>query len=89
MTQAVLFERVVHLLESIYGDLSLDSPIEDIAQRLITVMGLSHAAATPQAHLNLWDQSDVAMITYGDTLLAPDEQPLHTLLHGRLSCRFD
>jgi len=80
MTQAVLFERVVHLLESIYGDLSLDSPIEDIAQRLITVMGLSHAAATPQAHLNLWDQSDVAMITYGDTLLAPDEQPLHTLL---------
>lgn len=79
MTQTGVLERVTHLLESIYGSLTLETPIEEIAQRLLTNMGLFPTAPTPEAHLNLWDQRDIAVITYGDTLLAANEQPLHSL----------
>ncbi len=79
MTQSGVLERVIHLLESIYGDLPLERSIEEIAQRFLLAMDLAPTALAPKAHLNLWDQRDVAMITYGDTVLVDNEQPLHSL----------
>lgn len=79
MTHLGVLERVVHLLESIYGDLPLETSIEEIAQRLLSAMDLAPTALAPKAHVNLWDQRDIAMITYGDTVLVDDEQPLHSL----------
>jgi sucrose phosphorylase len=40
----------------------------------------------PPAHRNLWDETDVAVITYGDSLLNGEEAPLKTL-HGFLTQR--
>lgn len=79
MTQAALYERVVHQLELIYSGVSLDTSIEGTARRLLTTMGLTPGTPSPKAHRNLWDQRDIAVITYGDTITAPGEPPLQTL----------
>ena len=53
--------------------------VDALADTLITTMGLSAEADGPPPHQNHWDQADVLLITYGDTLKKSDEKPLHTL----------
>ena len=56
---------------------------------IIDLMGFDGAISEPQQHANHWDESDVVVITYGDSILSDsDEKPLKTLsrfLHARLS----
>ncbi|QGQ22531.1 alpha-amylase [Gimesia benthica] len=51
------------------------------AQDLIDIMCPDGQCQTPETHQNHWDQRNVVMITYGDSLLAENESPLQTLLH--------
>ncbi len=46
---------------------------------LILAMGLDEHCEKPGVHENFWNQKDVWLITYGDSLLAEDEAPLKTL----------
>ena len=62
--------------------------VDTLAQTLITTMGLSAGDESPKPHQNHWDQADVLLITYGDTLKKDGEKPLHTLknfMSGRLA----
>jgi sucrose phosphorylase len=42
-------------------------------------MALDHRCFMPDAHKNLWTESDALVITYGDSIMRHGEWPLHTL----------
>lgn len=50
-----------------------------LANELIDVMGLSRDMPGPSAHRNNWDEQDVLLITYADSIRRDDEKPLVTL----------
>ncbi|MCA9015500.1 MAG: sugar phosphorylase, partial [Planctomycetaceae bacterium] len=50
------------------------------AQTLIDIMAPDGNCQIPETHQNHWDQRDVVMITYGDSLLTEGQPPLETLL---------
>ena len=58
-----------------------DSDREALCDRLLQTMDVEDGGTTPKAHSNNWDQSDVFMITYGDSLTSPDKPPLQNLHH--------
>lgn len=74
-----LLQRLQRHLEAIYHDIEPSERIPPLIDSLMQAMRLSANSATPAAHHNLWDESDIALITYGDSLLAAGERPLHTL----------
>ena len=75
MQQTILTQRVAGHLKLIYPELE----VADLVAESLAVMGLSADTPSPEPHRNLWDQSDVMMITYGDSLKRVGEAPLHTL----------
>lgn len=76
MTQGqTLKTKLVSMLCMVY-------PQEDctvLADRLLLAMGLAGDQAPVPAHQNHWDEADVWLITYADTLQRPGEKPLVTL----------
>lgn len=92
MQQPALLQRLIHQLDFIYEEIELSESTEAIARRLLGHMRLTEDTPSPTPHRNLWNQSDIAMITYGDTLVQPGEAPLETLgrflndhVHGLIS----
>ncbi|MBQ0794437.1 sugar phosphorylase [Zhongshania sp.] len=73
--QQHLRERLSAHLEVLYPHLEKAALLEDI----IALMALDHRCFMPEAHKNLWDESDTLVITYGDSILREGEWPLHTL----------
>ena len=51
---------------------------------IVRTMGFDETVCRVEAHVNLWDESDVVTITYGDSIKKENEQPLDTL-HNFLS----
>lgn len=74
-----LRHRVLLHLQSIYADIPLASKPENLADQLIRDMRLHEKFCAVEPHSNLWDQSEIALITYGDSVRSDDEKPLLTL----------
>ncbi len=76
-----LTERVDHHLNVIYQDVELDCSIEALRDRLLATMRIDDVKniIVPKQHHNNWDQKDVILITYGDSVEAAGEKPLRTL----------
>ncbi|QBM16419.1 glucosylglycerate phosphorylase [Marinobacter sp. JH2] len=74
MTQT-LESRLVAMLEVVYP--SLDC--EFLADQLLAAMGLQPDVEALSPEQQRWSESDVALITYADTVQCPDEKPLETL----------
>jgi len=89
-----LKEKVVHHLNIVYGDLNKNIDLENLADDLLKAMRLKNEpdVILPEAHSNLWNEEDIVLITYGDSLIEPAEavadgmkrpplQTLHQFLH--------
>ncbi|MBJ2128282.1 alpha-amylase [Alteromonas sp. IB21] len=76
-----LHDKVKHHLESIYADVALDVSYETLATQLLNTIGIQQETdiASPQSHHNYWDEDDIVMITYGDSIVEEGERPLVTL----------
>jgi sucrose phosphorylase len=74
MTQN-LTTKLAGMLEVVYPD--LDAVF--LARQLIETMGLTPEAPSPGDHRNNWDESDVFLISYGDSIQRTGEKPLVTL----------
>ena len=74
-----LKQRVIHHLTTIYDGVSINEEFESLAEQLIEQIGIAPFQNEPETHTNLWDQADIALITYGDSLQQVDEKPLVTL----------
>ncbi|SDJ60538.1 sugar phosphorylase [Microbulbifer yueqingensis] len=73
----LLHKRLCEHLAVIYPD----QDGETLAHRLIQMMRLHDQCQTPIAHKNLWDQTDILVITYGNTIRRRSQHPLKTLHH--------
>jgi len=76
-----VLEKIKHHLDLVYGDVSTVDDTGVLAAELIDIMRLADDVQAPPQHFNYWDQTDVTVITYGDTLVKNDEAPLQTLKH--------
>ncbi len=86
---AILREKVHHHLSFIYDGVDSNLDLEQVTQSLLTSMRLESEddVHLVQAHTNLWSEQDVVLITYGDSIIEPDQQntlemqrpPLQTL----------
>ncbi len=74
-----LKDRVRIHLEAIYHDTPLQVGLAELADELLAIMRLEEVDYAPDFFVNHWDQGDVIVITYGDSVLCPDEKPLQTL----------
>ena len=72
-TRAALRGRVIHHLEVIYPDADADA----LCESLLAIFQLENPLPLIP-HRNIWDQSDIILITYADTI-CDDEVPLTIL----------
>jgi sucrose phosphorylase len=70
-----LHHKLAAMLGVVYPTLDASA----LATGLLETMGLADAAPAPPAHQNNWDEADVMLITYADTIQAAGEKPLKTL----------
>ncbi|WP_202978307.1 alpha-amylase family glycosyl hydrolase [Thiomicrorhabdus sediminis] len=71
-----LMERIVPLIESLYPQ----SDALELAQRLTAISAIdAQTVQLPVPHKSHWDQQDIMLITYGDSIISEGEKPLHTL----------
>lgn len=73
-----LEKKLIGSLDFIYPD--IDTAY--LAGQLIKTMGLDKQCGQPGDHQNNWDETDILLITYADSILnhhKPDEKPLQTL----------
>ena len=74
MTDA-LIQKLTGMLDQVYP--ALDTGW--LARELLATMALEDDSPGPPAHQNNWDESDILLITYGDSVQADGEKPLRTL----------
>ncbi|MBM6551962.1 alpha-amylase family glycosyl hydrolase [Marinomonas ostreistagni] len=70
-----LEQRLICHIQMLYPHLDAG----EFARTCMTTFGLDGSEPSPSPHRNLWDQTDVMLITYADTLRSEDEAPLETL----------
>ncbi len=63
-----------------------DQDVEALASTLIDTMSLQANDTGPVPHQNHWNESDILLITYGDSIQKQGEKPLSTL-HGFLKSK--
>lgn len=71
----VLIQKLTGMLDQVYP--ALDTGW--LARELLDAMALADDSPGPPAHQNNWNESDILLITYGDSVQDSGEKPLHTL----------
>jgi len=72
-----LSERITSHLNAVY----VDNDNLKLTERLIELMRLDEFCYTPMQQANCWNEHDVAVITYGNSITFEKEPPLKTLFH--------
>ncbi|MBO1255548.1 sugar phosphorylase [Alteromonas sp. 5E99-2] len=80
-TYSFLKEKVKHHLDLIYADVDLPLSHQALADSLLDVMRLhsDDDVKVRSPFCNYWDEEDIIMITYGDSVLQENQPPLKTL----------
>ncbi|MDA7585534.1 sugar phosphorylase [Luminiphilus sp.] len=81
-----LSQRVDAHLTTLFSDCLSPDILAHWRDRLLKAMRLSGQQIPPAASRNLWDESDIALITYGDSIQSSDQKPLQ-VLHNFLNQR--
>ena len=79
-----LQQRVMHHLSSIYKDIPLAMSIESLMAQALATMRLAQVEQSPEPFKNHWDQKDIVLISYGDSIVSAGKKPL-TQLHEFLA----
>ncbi len=74
-TLAEIKARITDHLSRLYPD----ENICVIADEIISIMMFKNDISEARSHVNLWDESDIVTITYGDSIKKENELPLATL----------
>ncbi|MDX1574208.1 MAG: sugar phosphorylase [Methylophaga sp.] len=68
-----------HHLDVIYGEIHDHDNLQQLTAELLELMGLSADQPLQAAQQNKWQAEDIAIISYGNSILKKDERPLQTL----------
>ena len=74
-----LKQTVLHHLTAIYADTSPELSLPALCEDIINIMRLNQDYKESVSHRNNWDQNDVILITYGNSIKKEGEAPLKTL----------
>ncbi len=74
-----LLQRVSLHVETIYRDVESVNDYQAIAEEILHVSEINEYDCIDDRSLEYWDQSDVAMITYADTIRQKDKLPFQVL----------
>ena len=74
-----LKHKLTQQLSTIYQGITLKQSIDDIADALIDIMRLTCDTEAPTPFTNHWSETDIILITYGDSIIKTDQAPLKTL----------
>lgn len=69
MTLELLQQRVIQHLTCIYAEVELPTTLEQLADRLINTMQGDDPVRDPTPHKNRWDEQDMILIAYGDSII--------------------
>jgi sucrose phosphorylase len=72
-------ETVFHHIDNIYHELLNSDEKQQLSDDIIHIMRLDDDYNEFVAHQNNWDQADVVLITYGNSIHQEGEAPLKTL----------
>jgi len=75
----VLGPRLAEQFSTVYGPADKDLNVDLWVNRLLAAARLQSHQALAESHVNHWDETDVALITYGDSVLSDDFKPLEAL----------
>lgn len=70
-----LHHKLVIHLDKVYAD----HDNTKLAEKLVSTMHLDNVIEIPNAHQNNWNEQDIALITYADTLFDKETKPLKVL----------
>jgi sucrose phosphorylase len=74
-----LKHKVELQLSVIYQDVELLMPITELTQLLLDEMNIQDTFVEPVPYANHWSEKDMVLITYGDSIVDPEQKPLKTL----------
>lgn len=74
-----LKETVSYHLQAVYHEVAPDLPLVELSDDIIHIMRLDQAFHEAVPHRNNWDQHDMVLITYGNSVQQEGEAPLKTL----------
>ncbi|WP_232744829.1 sugar phosphorylase [Thiomicrorhabdus sp. Kp2] len=73
---SALIERITPLVQALYPD----QDTAELAEKFIEITGIDKTSCQlPMSHQSHWDEQDIMLITYGDSILKSGEKPLKTL----------
>lgn len=75
----LLKQTVSYHLQAIYHEVAPDLSIDGLRDEIISLMRLEQEFHDTVPHKNNWDQHDIVLITYGNSVQQPGEAPLKTL----------
>lgn len=75
----LLYASVLYHLETIYKDEIAPQSLSSLAGEIIQIMRLDKDYQATIPYQNHWDENDVLLITYGDSIRQAAEAPLRTL----------
>ena len=67
--------RIIDHLTRLYAEHDLTA----ICDEIVSIMAFDDSLNEVHGHINLWDETDVVAITYGDSIVKPGEHSLDTL----------
>lgn len=79
--QNVSIEQLSERLETHLNAIYVGENNKNLAQQLIAIMRLDEFCYTPLHQHNHWTEHDIAVITYGNSIISDSEAPLKTLHH--------
>lgn len=74
-----LYDNVLYHLETIYKETNTAQPLPQLADDILQIMRLNEDYHAVEPYQNNWDESDVVLITYGNSVQQANEVPLKTL----------
>ena len=77
------FQRVEQHLHTIYQGIELPMPVAELAEELITLILSNNPLRDPTPHTNRWDEQDIILIAYGDSIINHEDSELAHLPHHR------
>jgi len=75
----VLGQRLAEQFSAVYSQACDDLEVDLWVNRLLDAARLKSHQALAESHVNHWDETDVALITYGDSVLSDGFKPLESL----------
>lgn len=82
MNDRATFDHLLQRLTAHLGAVYPDHDCEQLAGRIVDLFWSDKSEMIPRSEIadkHLWDESDIAMITYGGTIRSDGERPLRTL----------